>query len=112
MNVVLTVAAVMYVLTAAVQKFSMVSILSLVSTCLFLSRKIGHFCKIKTLLGLEIVGLFLDTVYKCMFSKFSWLQFLPTVLLRLVFIGIAYYDMTVFVYVKEKHRKGEKEDLW
>lgn len=111
MNLVLTAVAVVYVLTCTMQKFNMITILSFVSTGLFMSRKVGHFCKMNTLLGLEFVGLFLDTAYRCIVHRFDWKVFLITLILRAVFIGVAYYDMTVYVYVKEKHRKGENEDV-
>ena len=101
---------VVWVITVLVKGFGIVAITSLISTGLFCARKIGYFCKLSSLLTWEIMGLALSIVVSLLFKNVNIGEFLLVCLLRCIHIGICYYDMANYVYVKEIVQKGTKED--
>ncbi len=110
MNLLLMETIIVWLFTALLHGLDIVTVAALISTLLFCSRKFGHFCKFSSLAGIEGVALFLLTMTQILFQHFSISKFLLTVLLRTVFLGICLYDMKVYVYVKEKHRRDERQD--
>lgn len=105
MNILIILSIMAWVGTAITQGLSLITIGSIVSTGLFCSRKIGHFCKLSTLLIIEGISLFITVAWQLLFNSFSWPRFIICIILRIVFLWICYYDMTQFTYVKEIHRK-------
>lgn len=102
------------VLTFIVQGFNFAMITSIIATALFCGRKVGYFCKFRHLVTLEVIGLFLTITFQLLFNRFVLVKTIIVVLLRLVFLGVAYYDMTAYVYVSKEVRRGEKvdDDSW
>lgn len=109
MNTLLISTVVILIITWFIQGFNLVSILATIGTALFCARKAGHFCRFNTLVVLECVGIFLVTVTQMLFKNFVLSKLLVTIVLRCIFLCICLYDMKVYVYVKEVHRKGETE---
>lgn len=112
MNGLLISSAVLLILTWWKSGFNILSILATISTLLFCSRKVGHFCQFKTLAGLEGTGAFLQVMMWLVFKRFHLVKFLLIVAFRLIFLAIALYDIKMFVYVKEVHRKDNSDDNW
>lgn len=109
MNAILISCAILLLITWIQQGFNLVSIMCTFTTLLFCSRKVGHFCKFNTLVVTECLTIFLVTVIQMLFKKFVLIKLVILLIIRLIFFGICLYDMTMFVYVKEKRRKGEEE---
>lgn len=105
MNVLIGLSIALWVGTAITQRLSIITVGSLVSTALFCSRKVGHFCKMNSLLAIEGICIFLTIAGQMMFGGVNWTHMVICLALRAGFIGVAHYDMTNFTYVKEVHRK-------
>ena len=50
---------------------------------------------------------FITIVFQLVFKHFVLLKFIITLILRLVFLGIALYDKVAYVYFQEIRRKEE-----
>lgn len=105
MNTLIVISGILWILTAVLQKLSIATIGALISTGLFCSRKFGHFCKMSSLLVIEGVSGFITVMWLMLFGNLNWARLLSYVAVRLVFLGVCYYDMTNYTYVKEIHRK-------
>lgn len=105
MNDLIIATLVVLLLSLKFSGMNIAAITSIISTALFCSRKIGHFCKLNNLLIIEGIGIFLTVAVWLLFKGFMWKRFLALTLLRVIFLGICYYDIKNFVYVKEIHRK-------
>ena len=105
MNVIIIACVLLWVATVFTQGLSVLTIGSLVSTALFCSRKIGHFCKLNSVLAIEGISLFITIAWQMLFNDIVWSRMLLSITFRLIFIGLCYYDITTYVYVKEIHRK-------
>lgn len=105
MNTLIIISIMLWVFTVVLQKFSFATMGSLISTGLFCSRKLGHFCKLSSILAIEGVSCFLCVVWGLLFGTLNWVKMLLYLAVRIVFILICYYDMTNYTYVKEIHRK-------
>lgn len=87
------------------QGFNLVAVTATVSTLLFCARKIGYFCKISVLAGIELAGVFLYCVWQILFKDMNvWLLAL-TVVVRLVFMAVVYYEIHNYIYVKKVIKK-------
>lgn len=107
MNTLLIACIILWILTVACQGISMISIGTLISTVLFCSRKVGHFCKLNTLIVIECVSLFLGIVWQILFKDINWFKVILCIALRLIFLAVCYYDTKEWIYVKEVHRKED-----
>lgn len=105
MNAMLIFCAVLWVIEAFVQGFNLWTLTSLCATGLFCARKIGHFCKLGSLVGFEFVGGVLTVVFQLLFHRFELVEFIIVVLLRVVFIGVWVYDKNMYVYDTRRVRK-------
>ena len=106
----LIVSVILVVLTFIIQGLNFATIMSLIATALFCGRKVGYFCKFKHLVTLETIGMFLTITFQLLFKRFVLLETIIVVLLRLASLGVAYYDMTAYVYVSKEVRRGEEVD--
>lgn len=107
MNTLLIACTVLWVLTVICQGLSITTIGTLISTVLFCSRKVGHFCKLNTLIAIECISLFLGMVWQLLFKDMDWFRMIVCIILRLIFLAICYYDTKEWIYVKEVHRKED-----
>lgn len=105
MNILIGLSIALWIGTAITQGLSLITLGTIVSTGLFCSRKVGHFCKMNTLLVIEGISLFITVAWQLLFNSFSQTRFIICIILRILFLWICYYDMTKFTYVKEIHRK-------
>lgn len=105
MTVILVSSVIVLLLSWIISGLSIVVITATVSTLLFCARKFGYFCKFNTLLVIEVIGIILTGLLRSMFGDFNLLNMLLIVLVRAIFIGICYYDISQYVYVKERKRK-------
>lgn len=85
--------------------FSFCSIAATFTWFLFAGRKIGYFCKMNTLLTWEFVGIFFMVTFQLITKNVQIDMWIKAIVLRLIFLGIAKYDMKNFVYIVEEKRK-------
>lgn len=109
MNSLLLLCMGLWIGTVLLQGLSIVTVGTLISTLMFCARKIGHFCKFSTVCVIEGLSLFTDFMWSALWSNNKLSVVLLTLLLRLIFIGVCYYDSYKIVYVKEIHRKETKK---
>lgn len=98
---------IIWLLTAIVQGFNLWTIGALVSTLMFCGKKVAYFCKFQHLVAIEIICAILTICIQLLFKRFSLVKFLITIAVRLIFLGIALYDKTVYTYFTETRRKEE-----
>jgi len=96
---------ILLLITYFIQGFNMVSVVSTITAIIFCSRKVGHFCKLSTLVIWECLGIFFALMVKLAFSKVTVIWLGVTILVRLAFILLSYHEIKEYVYVKEIHRK-------
>lgn len=98
---------ILYVLTVIVQGIGLYVIFPLISTIMFSIRKMGVFVNFNNIVVVEVLPLFLATVFDLLFKHFSWVELILTLVLRGIFIGIVVYDTKAYVYHTEE-REVEK----
>lgn len=104
MLVVVGIAVLVLLLTYKVLGFSLWAILATISTLIFAGRVIGYFCELKHVIALEAVGCFLTVVFQMLRKSVDWRILLITLLLRGVFLLVAYIDTKLYVYVKREEK--------
>lgn len=100
---------VLWIASAVVQGFNLWTIGSMVATALFCGKKIGIFPKLKNLIAIEVITGFITVMIQLLFKRFKLVKFLITVVIRIIFILVAWVDSTMYVYFKETRRKGDDE---
>ena len=105
MNTLIIGCVILWILAAISQGLSIETLGALISTSLFCSRKIGHFCKLNTLVAIECISMFLTIAWGMLFKSIQWSRILFCIVIRLIFLAVCYYDTKEWVYVKEVHRK-------
>ena len=81
------------------------TVLVLVPVVMFSLRKVGIHVQLGTIMTSEILFLFFSTAWKVLFHDFVWSEFLLTVLIRAIFLGIVIYDSVAYVYITEERKK-------
>ncbi|MBQ2885873.1 MAG: hypothetical protein IJE43_19280 [Alphaproteobacteria bacterium] len=109
MNGLLVACFVLWLITAYFQGFSIIVVGTLISTLIFCSRKIGHFCKFSTICILEGLSLFTGFMWSALWGSNKLSIVVITIICRAIYIGICYYDIYKIVYTKEIHRKETKK---
>lgn len=105
MNLLIIMSFIIFTITWFVQGFNFATIMSLISTILFCARKVGHFCKFKNIVVLEVTGMFLTFLFQLLLKRFNFWECLMVIVLRCAFLAIIEYDMKMYVYVSEEKRK-------
>ena len=93
---------IIFILTVVVNGIGLYVIFPLIATIMFSLRKIGVFVNFNNVLVVEILPLFLATVFELIFGNFNIVELLITIALRCVFIGIFVYDTKAYVYMTEE----------
>lgn len=94
-----------WILGFIINGISLYTILVLVPVVMFSVRKVGIHVQLGTIMTCEILFLFFSTAWKVLFHDFVWSEFLLTVLVRAIFLGIVIYDSVVYVYITEERKK-------
>lgn len=105
MNTLILLTLIDLLLTWKFAGFSFCSIAAIITWILFTGRKIGYFCKMNTLIMFEFIGMFFTITFQLITKNVRISVWVGAIILRLIFLGIAKYDMTAFVYVTEEKRK-------
>lgn len=105
MNTLILIAFLDLILTWKWIGFNFCSIAAALTWSLFAGRKIGYFCKMNTLLAWEFVGVFFMVTFHLITKNVQIDMWIKAIVLRLIFLGIAKYDMKNFVYIVEEKRK-------
>lgn len=85
--------------------FTLYNIVLLIPTIMFSVRKIGIHLKFGNIVTCEGLFLFFSIMWRLLFNSFHIIPLLLSILVRLVFMIIVYYDDTTFVYVQEERKK-------
>lgn len=85
--------------------FCLYNFMLLIPTIMFAVRKVGIHVKYGNIVATEILMLFFSITWRLLFHNFSIIEFLLTIIIRIVFICVVIYDDTVFVYVSEERKK-------
>lgn len=105
MNIILIICAVALLVTWVIQGFNLWTVAAIITTMMFMGRKIGYFCKYKHLVAIEAVAMIVTVGFQIILNRFRWQTFLVILCVRGVFLLIALYDMKFFVYYTEKRRR-------
>lgn len=103
----LALSGIMLVASWFLQGFKVWTILITISTALFCSRKIGHFCRLSTVIAIESIAAFLQLMFDLLFKNLVVSHFVITLVIRIIFVVMCTYYIKTYVFVKEVHRKIE-----
>lgn len=105
MTGILVVSLLTLVVTLVVQGFNLWTVAAVVTTLMFMGRKIGYFCKLKHLLVIEVIALVVTVGFQIVLQRFRLAKFILILLIRAVFMLVALYDTKMYVYYTEKRRR-------
>ena len=109
MNALLISAGVLFLITAILNGFSFLTIFALITTIMFCGRKVGYYTTVEKVVPLEAFGMFFTSMLSLIFHKFVLWKFIVTLILRVAFVLLLWYDSTYFVYIKEEQRLNEED---
>lgn len=94
-----------WILGFFINGFTLYSFITIIPTIMFAIKKLGIFPKLGNIIACEVIFLFFSISWRLLFHKFSLLKLILTLILRIIFIGIAYYDSVAYVYTTEERKK-------
>lgn len=78
-----------------------------VSTALFTGRMINYIVSLKTICAIEIIAVLVTVPIQLLFHSWGIVTFSMTVLLRIIFLAIVYYDSVAYQYIVREQRREE-----
>ena len=94
-----------WILGILVNGVCLYSLLILVPVVMFALHKFGIHIQLGTIVTCEIIFFTFSLLWRILFHSFVWSEFLLTILLRAIFLGIVTYDSVVYVYITEERKK-------
>lgn len=98
---------VVWILGFFVKGICLYNILLIIPTAMFAGRKIGFYKKWTSSLVVEVLLLLFSVVWSLLFHKFIWWKYLLILILRIISIGIIFYDDSVYLYIREEYTDDE-----
>lgn len=89
--------------------FSISNLFVSISTINYILRKYHRPSSLNTHIMLELVGFFLTVVLKLLFKRFSLYGAIVDFFVRLIFLGMVYYDDTHYVRVTVEEKREDEE---
>lgn len=96
---------VIWILSLIAKGVSLYSILLLIPTSMFAVRKVGIHIKAGKIAVCEGLFLFFSISLSAIFGKLNIIRVLITVVLRIIFLIICFYEDTVYVYIQEERKR-------
>lgn len=96
---------VIWLVSAVSKGFCLYSVMLLVPTTMFAVRKVGIHVKASKIAVFEGLFLFFSITWTALFSQVNILRLILTILCRLVFLIVCFYEDTVYVYIQEERKK-------
>ena len=88
-----------------VNGFTLYNVITLICATMFAVRKVGIDVKLEYVMTLEVISLFFCIAWRVLFKGFTWPFLIWTLVSRIVFIIVYYYDSKAYVYISEEKRK-------
>lgn len=102
LKVSILISVILLILTLVNEGFGIYILFPAIAVIMFSVRKVGVYVKFNNIILCEALPLFFATVFKLLFKSFNLVEFIITLVLRCVFIGIVVYDSKAYVYITEE----------